>query len=60
MSGELLKSESLKKKTAKSVEKFKSVKNVIKKEFTEPELIEYTDEAWDYMNDFNDISLGDL
>lgn len=60
MNGESLKSELLKKKTVSEVEKSKSVKNVIKSESLNSKLIEYSDEAWDYMNDFDDIRLEDL
>ena len=35
------------------------VKNVGKRKSTDTEY-EYTDEAWDYMNDFESISLDDL
>ena len=59
MNGKSMKSESLKETEKLKQEKSEFVKNVGKRKSTATEY-EYTDEAWDYMNDFDDISLDDL
>ena len=59
MNGKSMKSESLKETEKLKREKSEFVKNVGKRKSTDTEY-EYTDEAWDYMNDFENISLDDL
>lgn len=59
MNGKSMKSESSKEAEKSKQEKSESVKSVGKRKSTDTEY-EYTDEAWDYMNDFENISLDDL
>ena len=59
MNGKSMKSGSLKETEKSKQEKSEFVKNVGKRKSTDTEY-EYTDEAWDYMNDFENISLDDL
>ena len=59
MNGKSMKSESLKETEKLKQEKSEFVKNVGKRKSTDTEY-EYTDEAWDYMNDFENNSLDDL
>lgn len=59
MNGKSMKSESLKETEKSKQEKSEYVRTVGKRKSTATEY-EYTDEAWDYMNDFEDISLDDL
>ncbi len=60
MNGISMKSELSKKVENLKLEKSEFVKNVERSESTDTELYEYTDDAWDYVNDFDDISLDDL
>ena len=59
MNGKSMKSESLKETEKSKQEKSEYAKSVGKRKSTDTEY-EYTDEAWDYMNDFENISLDDL
>lgn len=59
MSGKQQKSVSSKKTKKSEAEKSESVKNVDKNESTEFRH-EFTDEAWEFMMDCDDVDLGDL